>query len=137
MCNFMREILTTLYNEQRNTMTWDEDDQINEQAKRQLKNLTSVKQSFLISFFQIMLADQLQGVLSSSGMRDDHVDRQRTMIQYFIEIICLVNDKSLAKITFAFLFAKIDTMRSLYTNHQLSSQQSSSEHSGQITSYKP
>ena len=30
ICNFMREILTTLYNEQRNTITWDEDEQINE-----------------------------------------------------------------------------------------------------------
>jgi hypothetical protein len=34
MCNFMREILTTLYNEQMHTSTWDEDEQITEEDKK-------------------------------------------------------------------------------------------------------
>jgi hypothetical protein len=51
MCNFTREIMTVLYNEQRHTLPWHEDDQLTEDTRRQLKNLTQVKESFLVSIF--------------------------------------------------------------------------------------
>jgi hypothetical protein len=55
MCNFLREILTTLYNEQMLTISWDEDEQMSDETRKQVKNLRIVKEAFLVSFFQMIL----------------------------------------------------------------------------------
>ena len=124
MCNFMREILTTLYNEQMHTSTWDEDEQITEEDKKSIKNLRIVKESFLLSFFHKVLTVFVQKVLlekSNQDLRSSYCDRARTILQYLMEILCLVNDKSLAKVTYAFLFNYTDILRHLYISSSLSS----------------
>lgn len=67
MCNFLREILTTLYNEQMLTLSWDEDEQMSEETRKEVKNLRIVKESFLVSFFQMILCEGVQKIILNTN----------------------------------------------------------------------
>lgn len=70
MCNFMREILTILYNEQMLTYAWDEDEQMSEDARNHIKNLRIVKEAFLLSFFEKVLVGFVQKVMLEKSNQD-------------------------------------------------------------------
>jgi len=83
MCNFMREILTTLYNEQMLTSAWEEDEQMSEETRKHIKNMRLVKEAFLLSFFQKVLTTFAQKVLlerSNQDQKSSYSDRARTIL---------------------------------------------------------
>ncbi len=107
------------------TSSWDENEQMTEEERKHIKNLRIVKEAFLLAFFQKVLTLFVQNVLlekSNQDLRSSYSDRARTILQYLMEILCLVNDRTLAKVTYAFLFNYTDILRHLYISSSLSSQ---------------
>lgn len=64
MCNFMREILTVLYNEQRTTCPLEEvEPPLVEEQRKQIKVMKSVKDAILVQFFDQVLCGLVQSTL--------------------------------------------------------------------------
>ena len=108
MCSFLREVLTILYNEQKSTCPWDEAGmgELDEDLRRGFRNLQNVKEAFLVAFFDLILCCYVQDCFIESDPYSPLKEKSVTIMRYLIEIMCLANDKTLAKLIYSFLFNK-------------------------------
>ena len=75
--------------------------------------MTEVKESLMVALFKTFLCGHLQECLLEEDSESE-CDMARTILQYLIEVVCLVNDKALAKVIYGFLFNKPEVLSTLY-----------------------
>jgi hypothetical protein len=66
-----------------------------------------VKESFSLAFFKLILRDIIQPAI----LQNEEPDRTRTALQYLIEILVILNDRTITRLVYCFLFDKMDLLK--------------------------
>jgi hypothetical protein len=64
--------------------------------------------------FQLVFLDLILGKITSKVIVDDDFGKLRTHLQYLIEMLSILDDKSIGRLTFSFFFNKSAFMNTLY-----------------------
>eukprot|EP00347_Sterkiella_histriomuscorum_P007531 403348561 len=114
--HFFKDILQSIHSEnqdhQHNNQIQEQDEKIISDVLSQVENKheLKVKESFQISFFTMILCNILQPLL----LDELKIDKARTQLQYLIEILVILNDKSISRLIYAFFSNKIYALRNQY-----------------------
>ncbi|CDW72941.1 UNKNOWN [Stylonychia lemnae] len=80
------------------------------QSQLESRHELKVKESFQISFFSLILCKIIQPLLLDESL----LQKARTLMQYLIEILVILNDPTISRLIYAFYFDKLEALRNQY-----------------------